>query len=48
LAASPAAQSKEVVIGILYPMTGPVAQVGVDSGNAVKVAVHLINNACSE
>ncbi len=44
LATSPAAQTKEVVIGVLYPMTGPVAQVGIDSVNAVKVAVDIINN----
>ncbi len=44
LATSPAAQTKEVVIGVLYPMTGPVAQVGIDSVNAVKLAVDIINN----
>lgn len=38
------AQVKEVVIGVLYPLTGPVAQVGIDSVNAVKVALDLINN----
>jgi branched-chain amino acid transport system substrate-binding protein len=38
------AQTKEVVIGVLYPMTGPVAQVGIDSVNAVKVAVDIINS----
>lgn len=44
LAGRPAAQTKEVVIGVLYPMTGPVAQVGIDSVNAVKVALDIINN----
>ncbi len=44
LAASPAAQTKEVVIGVLYPMTGPVAQVGIDSVNALRVAVDIVNN----
>jgi len=38
------AQTKEVVIGVLYPMTGPVAQVGIDSVNALKVALDIINN----
>jgi branched-chain amino acid transport system substrate-binding protein len=38
------AQTKEVVIGVLYPMTGPVAQVGIDSVNAVKVALEIIND----
>jgi len=44
LASGPAAQTKEVVIGVLYPMTGPVAQVGIDSVNALKVALDIINN----
>ncbi len=38
---------KEVVIGILYPLSGPVAQVGIDSTNAVKMAVDIINNGGS-
>ena len=38
---------KEVVIGILYPLSGPVAQVGIDSVNAVKMAVEIINNGGS-
>jgi branched-chain amino acid transport system substrate-binding protein len=37
------AQPNEVVIGILYPMSGPVAQVGLDSVAAVKTAVEIIN-----
>lgn len=44
LVSRPAAQTKEVVIGVLYPMTGPVAQVGIDSVNALKVALDIINN----
>ncbi len=44
LATAPAAQTKEVVIGVLYPMTGPVAQIGIDSVNALKVALDIINN----
>ena len=44
LVGTPAAQTKEVVIGVLYPMTGPVAQVGIDSVNALKVALDIINN----
>src|SRR5512134_2196853 len=44
LATAPAAQTKEVVIGVLYPMTGPVAQIGIDSVNAIKVALDIINN----
>ncbi len=43
LVGTPAAQTKEVVIGVLYPMTGPVAQVGIDSVNALKVALDIIN-----
>lgn len=34
---------KEVVIGVLYPLTGPVAQVGIDSVAAVKLAVEIVN-----
>ncbi len=44
LVSAPSAQTKEVVIGVLYPMTGPVAQIGIDSVNAVKVALDIINN----
>ncbi len=44
LATISSAQTKEVVIGVLYPMTGPVAQVGIDSVNALKVALDIINN----
>ncbi len=44
LVSAPSAQTKEVVIGVLYPMTGPVAQIGIDSINAVKVALDIINN----
>ncbi len=39
-----AAQAPEVVIGVLYPMTGPVAQIGIDSRNAINVALDIINN----
>ena len=44
LAAAPAAQTKEVVIGVLYPMTGPVAQIGIDAVNVIKVALDIINS----
>jgi branched-chain amino acid transport system substrate-binding protein len=42
----PAAAQKapaEVVIGVTYPLSGPVAQVGIDCANAVKLAVEIIN-----
>ncbi len=38
------AQTKEVVIGFLYPMTGPSAQIGIDALNMIKVAQDIINN----
>ena len=38
------AQAKEVVIGVLYPMTGPSAQIGIDAINMIKVALDIINN----
>jgi len=44
LLAPAAAQPKEVVIGVLYPVSGPVAQVGPDSVAAVKTALEIINN----
>jgi len=44
LATAPAAQTREVVIGVLYPMTGPVAQIGIDAVNVIKVALDIINN----
>lgn len=40
--ARPAAN--EVVIGVLYPMTGPVAQIGIDAKNVIDVALDIINN----
>lgn len=39
-----AAQAREVVIGVLYPMTGPVAQIGIDARSAITVALDIINN----
>ena len=42
-----AAQTKEVVIGVLYPLTGPVAQVGKDAVAAVRTAVEIINEDVS-
>jgi len=38
------AQAKEVVIGFMYPMTGPSAQIGIDALNMIKVALDIINN----
>lgn len=37
------AAQDEVVIGVLYPLTGPVAQVGIDAVAAVRTAVEIIN-----
>jgi len=37
------AAENEVVIGVLYPLTGPVAQVGIDAVAAVKTAVEIVN-----
>ena len=34
---------QEVKIGILQPLSGPVAQVGVDAVAAVKTAVEIVN-----
>src|SRR3990172_11489423 len=44
---APAQAPKEIVIGVLYPLSGPVAQVGIDSVNAVKLATDIINTGGS-
>jgi branched-chain amino acid transport system substrate-binding protein len=41
-AASANAQ-QEVKIGVLYPLSGPVAQIGIDAVAAVKTAVEIVN-----
>jgi branched-chain amino acid transport system substrate-binding protein len=46
-APAPAQAPKEVVIGVLYPLSGNAAQVGLDSVNAVKLAAEIINNGGS-
>ena len=38
------AQTKEVVIGAIYPMSGSAAQVGVDARYAIETAVDIVNN----
>ncbi len=38
-----AAQPKEVVIGAIYPMTGPNAQAGIDDKPAIEIAVDIAN-----
>ena len=35
--------AEDVKIGVLYPLTGPVAQVGKDAVSAVKTALDIIN-----
>jgi branched-chain amino acid transport system substrate-binding protein len=39
------AQTGEVVIGVIYPLTGSSAQVGVDSKHAIDTALEIINTA---
>ena len=39
------AQGSEVVIGVIYPLTGSSAQVGVDCKHAVDTALEIINSA---
>lgn len=43
LAATPAAAQQEVKIGVLFPLSGPVAQVGIDAVAAVKTALEIVN-----
>ena len=38
-----ASAADEVVIGVLYPLSGPVAQVGIDAVAALETAVEIIN-----
>jgi branched-chain amino acid transport system substrate-binding protein len=40
-----AAQVKEVVIGVVYPLSGASAQIGVDAQHAFGTAADIINNA---
>jgi branched-chain amino acid transport system substrate-binding protein len=37
------AAENEVVIGVIYPLSGPVAQVGIDAVAAIETAVEIIN-----
>jgi branched-chain amino acid transport system substrate-binding protein len=37
--------AKEVVIGVLFPMSGPSAQIGIDAKHALETAADIINNA---
>src|SRR5512146_1944022 len=38
-----AAQPKEVVIGVLYPMTGPNAQPGIDNKPVIEIGADIAN-----
>ncbi|MEE8297669.1 MAG: ABC transporter substrate-binding protein, partial [Hyphomicrobium sp.] len=42
-AATAAAQAEDVVVGVIYPLSGPVAQVGKDAVAAIETAVQIIN-----
>ena len=39
------AQPKEVVIGVLYPMTGPNAQPGIDNKPVIEIGADIANGA---
>src|SRR6266446_1697916 len=41
--ATSAKAQQEVKIGVLYPLSGPTAQIGVDAVAAVKTAVEIVN-----
>src|SRR3989442_9071891 len=43
LAGSAAAQPKEVVLGVIYPMTGPTAQAGIDNKPVFEIAAEIAN-----
>src|SRR5262245_48144562 len=38
-----ASQPKEVVVGVLYPLSGPTAQAGVDARAAAELAAEIVN-----
>jgi branched-chain amino acid transport system substrate-binding protein len=38
------AQLGEVAVGILFPLSGPNAQVGHDARHAIETAVEIVNN----
>jgi branched-chain amino acid transport system substrate-binding protein len=40
---APAQAQQEVKIGVIYPLSGPVAQVGIDGVAAVKAAAEIVN-----
>jgi branched-chain amino acid transport system substrate-binding protein len=43
LPAGTAAQPKEVVIGVIYPMSGPASQAGVDNKPVIEIATDIAN-----
>lgn len=44
LAGSARAQApREVVIGVIYPLSGNLAQIGIDSVTAIRVATEIFN-----
>src|SRR5690606_24428198 len=43
MSASTAMAQQEVKIGVIYPLSGPVAQVGIDAVAAVKAALEIVN-----
>jgi branched-chain amino acid transport system substrate-binding protein len=45
LPSTAAAQPKEVVIGVLYPMSGPTAQPGIDNKPVVEIGADIANGA---
>ncbi|MBI1846684.1 MAG: ABC transporter substrate-binding protein [Candidatus Rokubacteria bacterium] len=45
LAGPAAAQPKEVVLGVIYPMTGPTAQAGIDNKPVFEIAADIANGA---
>ena len=45
LPAGAAAQPKEVVIGVIYPMSGPASQAGVDNKPVLEIGAEIANGA---
>jgi branched-chain amino acid transport system substrate-binding protein len=41
--AAPARAQQEVKIGVIYPLSGPTAQIGIDAVAAVKTALEIVN-----
>ena len=45
--AAGAQAQQEVKVGVLYPLSGPTAQIGIDAVAAIKTAAEIVNEAAT-